>query len=147
MDVNNLRRRANLGNVVAQSILGLSYLDGIDVETDYSEAFRLLSAAAAAGAPRAMAGLAKMYAEGRGVAKDIGEAIRLYSGAAERGEFLAQIALGRIYSRGLGVSKDLDAAIKWYTRAANQEAKVEDCAELREAKEFLGKLGRNRTKR
>src|ERR1700730_7949410 len=106
MNISDLRRTAESGNVVAQAALGTCYLDGIDVEVDYQEAFRFLSAASAQGASRAMTNLARMYLGGLGIPKNPREAIRLYEEAAKAGEFLAQIELGRIYSRGVDGSPD-----------------------------------------
>ncbi len=77
VDLSELRKRAEAGSTVAQSILGVCYLDGIEVEADYSEAFRLLSSAAAKGAIRATAHLARMYAQGLGIPRDVSEATRL----------------------------------------------------------------------
>ena len=114
-------------------------MDGIDVEVDHKEAFRLLSAAADQGAPRAKMHLARMYAEGLGTPKNVQEAIQLYEEAAEAGEFLAQVELARIYSRGVGVPANAEAARKWYAAAAAQEASVDDCEELREATAYVRK--------
>src|SRR4029077_15134408 len=111
--------------------------DGINVEVDYKEAFRLLTAAAEQGAARAMANLAYMNAEGLGISKNLSEAVRLDEAAAESGEFLAQVELGRMYSRGVGVPACPSAARKWYSAAAAQEASVSDCEELHEAKAYI----------
>src|SRR5437899_8433771 len=46
IDVPELRRRAEAGSCAAQSMLGGCYLYGYEVEVDYKEAFRFLSAAA-----------------------------------------------------------------------------------------------------
>ena len=112
-------------------------MEGIDVEVDYKEAFRLLSAAADQGAPRAKMNLARMYAEGLGTSKNVEEAVQLYEEAAEGGEFLAQVELGRIYSRGVGVPVNAEVARKWYTIAAAQEASVGESEELQEAKAYV----------
>lgn len=138
MSIEDLRRKADAGNVVAQSILGLSYLYGIDVPVDLAEALRLLSMAVAAGAPRAAFGLAEMYRQGLGVPVNIQEALRLYENAATKGEFGAQIELARLHASGLGGRIDRDAAKKWYTTALEQEGAVEHCPEIEEAKAFLG---------
>jgi TPR repeat protein len=69
MDISKLRQEADAGSVVAQSVLGICYLDGYDVEVNYKKALRLLTAAATRGAPRAKANLARMYVEGLGVKK------------------------------------------------------------------------------
>jgi len=67
MNIPDLRRRADSGSAVAQAPLGVCYLDGIDVEVNYVEAFRLLSAAADRGATRAITNLARMHANGLGI--------------------------------------------------------------------------------
>ena len=77
MNIPDLRAKADSGICAAQAILGICYLEGIDTETDYQEAFRLLSAAAAQGASRAVVSLARMHAEGLGIPQNIPEAIRL----------------------------------------------------------------------
>jgi len=66
MNISDLRQKAQQGSAVAQTLLGTCYLEGIEVEVDHKEAFRLLSAAADQGAPRAKLNLARMYAEGLG---------------------------------------------------------------------------------
>ena|SRR5208337_2648792 len=138
MNIANLREKARLGNVAAQTILGICYLDGVEVEADHEEAFRLLSAAAGRGASRAISSLARMYTDGLGVAKDPNEAIRLYEQAARRGEFLAQIALGRMYSSGIGCPVDAAAAQEWYSAALAQAKAAGGCGdEIREAEEFV----------
>jgi TPR repeat protein len=50
VNIPDLRQKAASSSVVAQSALGICYLDGVDVAVDYSEAFRFLSAAAGQGA-------------------------------------------------------------------------------------------------
>lgn len=140
MSILELRQKAELGSVVAQSMLGICYLNGIDVEVDYGEAFRLLSEAADKGASRAIVNLARMYGEGLGVSKNPVESIRLYEVAATAGEFFAQVALGRIYSRGESVPISSDSALRWYSAAAAQSDRVADCEELREAKEYVASV-------
>jgi TPR repeat protein len=137
MDIVKLIEEAEAGSVVAQSILGICYFEGIDVGVDYDEAFRLLSMASNRGVMRARFYLARMYAEGLGITKSQIEAVRLYEAAASAGEFLAQVEMGRIYSRGLGVPSNPDIALKWYSAAIAKEDKLEDCLELREAKAYV----------
>jgi TPR repeat protein len=74
---------------MAQSMLGICYLHGIDVGVDYAEAFRLLSQASERGDPRAMLNLAGMFLRGQGTQRNVSEAMRLYELAAMKGEFLA----------------------------------------------------------
>src|SRR5579862_4770451 len=137
VNVADLIRKAELGSVAAQSILGACYLDGIDVEVNYPEAFRLLSAAAKSGASRAIANLARMHAEGLGIERDVIEAIRLFETAAASGEFSAHIDLARIYSREDKGIHNPQEALKWYAAAAAQESNVDECEELREAKAYV----------
>ena len=73
MDISKLRQKAESGSVVAQTVLGTCYLEGIDVPMDYSEAFRLLSGAAEQGAPRASCNLARMYKDGLGVSQNMND--------------------------------------------------------------------------
>ena len=137
MNIADLRTKAENGNVAAQTALGACYLDGIEVAPDYAEAFRLLSAASAAGASRAMLNLARMLAEGLGTPKNHAEAVRFYDSAAQRGEFLAQIELGRAFSRGIGVAKDASLARKWYSAALAQENSVSAPEEIAEARTYI----------
>ena len=142
VDINALRDKAARGSTSAQSILGICYLNGLEVAPDYQEALRLLSLAAGKGAPRATFNLARIYEEGLGIEKDIPKAIHLYNQAADAGEFLAQIALGRIYSRGGSVSINADAAFKWYSAAAAQQSVIAECPELQEAKSYVATFRR-----
>ena len=140
MDIPDLRQKAESGSSVARCLLGICYLDGIDVEVNYQEALRLLSAAADQGASRAVVNLARMYANGLGVPKNPHEAIRLYETVGQA-EFLAAVELGRIYSRGLGVPTDFKKALRWYLAAIAQENSVSDSEELREAKAHVANRG------
>jgi TPR repeat protein len=137
MNISDIRNKASVGDVASQTILGICYLDGIDVEVDFHEALLLLSAPAARGVPRAMTNLARIYSQGLGVAKDIPEAIRLYEAAAKAGEFSAQIALGRIYLCGTEIPANPVAARFWYALALAQNDNVVDCPEIMEAKAFV----------
>lgn len=137
MNIAELQKKAKSGSIVAQTVLGICYLDGTEVELNYTEAFRLLSLAADRGAPRAMMNLARMHADGLGIPKNTSEALRLYEAAANAGEFAAQIELARAYSRGIDVKQDIGAARLWYSTAVAQEAQVGDRDALREAKSYL----------
>ena len=137
MDIGDLRKKAAKGNVAVQTILGICYLDGIDVEVDYQEAYFFLSAAASRGSARAMVNLARVYHEGLGIGRNIPEAVRLYEKAALAGEFLAQIALGKIYSCGSDVPVNRDEALKWYSLAIAQEDRVVTSEEISEAKRYV----------
>ncbi len=135
LDIEDLRRKADGGSCVAQSVLGVAFLDGIDVEVNYQEAFRLLSASANQGASRAIVNLARMYAEGLGVPKDIDEAVRLYK-RVSKVEFFAPIALGRIYAHEER-HVDRAEALRGYSEAIEWQDRVGDGPEIEEARSFL----------
>ena len=136
VSINELRRKAEAGSCVAQSILGLSYLYGHDVPIDYKEAFKFLSAAAAQGASRAALNLGHMHAKGLGIAKNVPEAIRLFEAVGNPDAFAARIELGRIYSSGRDVPVDVNKALKWYKAAIALASDDEDSKELREARTY-----------
>jgi TPR repeat protein len=133
-------RKAEAGSAVAQSILGVRYLHGIDMPVDLEQAFRLLTLASKR-APRAQANLAEMYRRGLATEVNLEEAFRLYKSAAKKGEFMAQIELARMYSSGGEIERDDAMARQWYASAMEQVASVGDCPEIDEAKAFLDKLG------
>ena len=56
-------------------LIGLAYLDGIDVEVNSGRALELISGAAEAGVPEAMQQLVAMYETGKGVARDYRQGI------------------------------------------------------------------------
>jgi uncharacterized protein len=136
MDTCELRQKAESGSLAAQTVLGISYLEGIDVEIDYDQALRFLSLAADRGASRAIVNLARMYAAGLGVERDVPRAINLYESVGEA-EFLAAIELGRIYSQGQGVPADAKSAMRWYSTAAAWKVRVEEGEEMREAARYV----------
>lgn len=137
MDVDCLRRKAAAGNSAAQTMLGISYLCGDEgLTVDYEQAFRLLSAAAASGASRAVVSLARMYQEGLGIPQNVAKAVQLYESVG-KAEFLAAIALGRIYANGIGVPVDRYRALAWYSAAAAFGDRVIDCDELSEARAYI----------
>ena len=57
-------------------LIGLAYLNGIDVEVDHKRALELITAAAEKDCPDALAEMANMYQNGNGVPRDVPTAIR-----------------------------------------------------------------------
>ena len=57
-------------------LIGLAYLDGVDVEIDFAQAEKLITGAANAGVPEAMLQLAVMYKTGKGVKRDYHESVK-----------------------------------------------------------------------
>jgi TPR repeat protein len=136
-DMETLRRKAEAGSCVAQTVIGLRYLQGDGTPIDFVEALRFLSAASVQGGLLAIVHLADMRRHGLGGSVDMPEALRLYGIAARRGDFFAQIELGRIYSTGVDVPPDPSRAATYYQAALDQEAVLHPCDELEEARRFL----------
>lgn len=140
-DIAKMRQNAEAGSCPSQCMLGLCYLYGIDVEIDYKEAFRFLSAAAEQHASRAVLNLGRMYAQGLGIHQNSTEAIRLFESVAKPSDssdaFPARIELGRIFSRGSGVPVDTSLALKWYLSALEIATETDDPEELEEAKAYV----------
>jgi TPR repeat protein len=140
MDIEEKRRKAEAGSCVAQTVLGISYLYGIDVEVDYNEAFRFLSAA---GTSRATLHLGIMYAKGLGIPQNVPEAVRLLEAVARPSDssdaFAARIELGRLYSSGLGLPVNVPEALRWYEAALTLTSHQEDSAEQREARTYVAR--------
>ena len=138
MDIEETRRKAEAGSSVAQSILGISYLYGIDVPIDYNEAFRFLSAA---GTSRAVLHLGIMHAKGLGIPQNIQEAVRLLEAVATPSDssdaFAARVELGRLYSSGLGLPINVPKARRWYEAAVELASDDEDSEDLREARTYV----------
>jgi uncharacterized protein len=137
LNIDELRGEAEAGSVVAQSVLGIALLEGLDIERNYDEAFRWLAAASAKGAPRAMVNLGTMYEHGFGIAPDADLACQLYERGARAGEFLGCVFLARTFANGARGTVDDAAALEWYLRAAEMRDDIVDCAELSEAEAYV----------
>ena len=137
MDINQLQAEAEAGSVVAQGLLGISYLYGLDVPRDYAAALRWLTPAVERGAPRPTFHLGRMHEEGWGVPVNYQKAVSLYQQAADCDEWLAYVQLARMYRYGRGTSVDQQAALSWYQAAASASETISPCPELDEALEFV----------
>jgi len=144
MNIAELRQKAEAGSCASQSILGSCYLYGHDVERDYGEAFRWLSAAAAQGSSRAILNLGYMHAQGLGTARNAAEAVRLFTAVAKPDQssdaFAARMELARIYSGGRGVDVNTEEALKWYRAAIAMPGDDQDSAEAREAMAYIARV-------
>ena len=113
----------NDGTPVHNYLIGLAYLEGIDVEVDRLRGFELVSAAAQAGLPEAMKRLMEMYRHGEIVPKSVVKAIewgekllacytQLYS--EDHPEAIqALIALGDMEYSTTGYAPDKDVPVYW----------------------------------
>jgi TPR repeat protein len=115
-----LRNKAEKGDIDAQINLGRLYVRGEGVPKDEAEAVKWFRKAAYQGNDRGELFLGIMYYNGLGVPKDEAEAVKWYRKAAEQGNADAQYTLGFVYSQGQGVAKDETESLKWHLKAAEQ---------------------------
>ena len=117
----DLKQKAEAGDVAAQLDLALCYNTGSGIEKNPVEAHKWFLKAAEQGNGRALNAVGMDYEWGTGgVEKDIVEAVKWYRKSAEQGSDRGQNNLGRCYQYGNGVEKDLTEAVKWYRKSAEQ---------------------------
>lgn len=110
---------ANAGGAVAETVLGLKYLDGTGVAPNEAEAARWLERAAKQGQPIAEYRLGTLYERGHGVPADAKQAAAWYEAAAKLGNRKAMHNLAVAYAQGAGVRKNFTVAAQWFVKAAN----------------------------
>lgn len=137
-DIAQIRKDAEEGSCVSQCQIGLCYLYGLNVEVNYQEAFRFLSAAAEQGASRAILNLGRMHAQGLAIRQNLPEAIRRFEDVAWNtvDAFPARIEMGRLYARGSGIPVDKAKALYWYSLAL-EVSEGEDEEEVNEARQYV----------
>src|SRR5438034_748246 len=118
--LNQLRVRAEQGNVDAQFDLGFMYQNGDGVPKDSAQAVRWYRKGAQQGLADAQYNLGVTYYTGNGVPKDSAQAVQWYRRAAEQGYAKAQYNLGLLYRNGDGVPKELVTAYMWFSLVAVQ---------------------------
>jgi uncharacterized protein len=120
------RAKAEKGDAVAQTALGVAYDTGAGVTTNCAEAVKWYRKAAEQGNARAKSNLAQIaargfiYEPGKRKPADGAEAVAWCRKAAEQGNPRAQFNLGQMYEWGNGLPKDSAKAVKWYREAAEQ---------------------------
>ena len=114
--LNDIKKAAEQGEMVAQYFLGMMYEDGRGVKKDLSEAVKWYRKAAEQGYAPGQYLTGEMYRKGEGVIKDSYEAANWYRKAAEQGYADAQLNLGNMYLQ----TEDLSEAVKWYKKADEQ---------------------------
>lgn len=118
-----MTRKAEEGNVDAQLSLGYMYLYGdtdAGVVSDYEQAFKYYSMAAAQGDNIAVNNLGSLYYSGVGTKKNPYKAALLFAKAAEQGNIEAAVNLAFLYLSGSGVQQDNSKAMNYFIKAANQ---------------------------
>jgi TPR repeat protein len=81
-----IRRQADEGNAPAQTVLGLSYFEGMGVEQSFDEAVKWMEKAAAQNFVDAKALLGSWYANGLGIPRDSVKGAKWLLEAAELGD-------------------------------------------------------------
>ncbi|MEW6427652.1 MAG: tetratricopeptide repeat protein [Thermodesulfobacteriota bacterium] len=112
--VEELRARADSGDVGALARLAAMYEDGRGVGRDLALACSLYQQAAEKGDADAQRALGAMYELGRGCGQDLDKAVFWYRKSAEQGVARAQANLGVLYEEGKGVEQDHAEAVRWY---------------------------------
>ena len=113
-------KKANEGDMVAQTEIGICYYNGNGVAKDLKMAFSWIMKAAEQGYPRAQKNAGNCYLNGYGVEKDSAKAVFWYRKAAEQGDDFAQHNLANFYKEGKAIEKDLSQAVYWYRKSAEQ---------------------------
>lgn len=106
---------AQKGDLLAQTNVGLFYLQGKGVAQDLDKAYWWLSEAAEKGSVKALNNLGLMYLEGNGVKKSVPHAIKLFTLSAKSDNPRAAYILGLVYYKELA---DFNNALTWFQRAA-----------------------------
>ena len=114
-DIKDMEKKAKKGDVVAQRLTGIGYLEGYKV--DDKKAFKWLSLAAEGGDAEAMYRLGKMYEDGK--VKDVNSemAWSWYVKAANVGNVASQMLL----ANSLKEQNKMTEAKDWFFRAAIQD--------------------------
>jgi len=111
------KKRAEAGDIEAQSRLGHLYAYAEGVSVDFVESVKWFRKAAEQGHVDAQFRLACHYREGRGVPENDAEAAKWFRKAAEKGDSLAWENFVDMYVEG---PRDDAEAAKWIRKAAEQ---------------------------
>ena len=109
---------ANTGNPVAETIIGLKYLDGQGIAADPVQALKWLQKAADAGQAVAQYRLGTMYERGQGVTANPASAAKWYQAAANLGNRKAMHNLAVAFAEGATGKKDMAESARWFSKAA-----------------------------
>lgn len=118
-----MTRKAEEGNVDAQLSLGYMYLYGdadAGVTSDYEQAFKYYSMAAAQGDNIAINNLGSLYYSGVGTKRNPYKAAILFAKAADQGNVEAAVNLAFLYLSGSGIQQDSTKAMNYFAKASSQ---------------------------
>ncbi|TYB31452.1 MAG: sel1 repeat family protein [Candidatus Mcinerneyibacterium aminivorans] len=122
-DFDFIRQKAEEGNPVAQTRLGIYYYQGKNVEKNPETAFEWFMKGANQGFPLAQYYVGAMYRFGNGVEKDLKKAIIWFTKASNQNQARAQYMLAAMYYLGLGTDRDLIKAYYFYKLAERNKVK------------------------
>ncbi len=120
VDVENLLRAAQGGDVERQFELGYRMILGEGLKKNPAEGAKWIEKAAKADYVKAMHVLGSLYEIGSGVGKDAKQAAGWFQRAADKGFPDSQFSLALLYENGNGVEKNQEKATKLALDAANQ---------------------------
>lgn len=115
-----LLRKAQNGDAMAQFYLGVCYDFGKGVKQDYKMAVYWYRKSAEQGNVDAQFNLGGCYDTGQGVPQSYEKAAYWYRKAADQGDAAAQYNLGVCYYQGEGVPQSYEKAVQWFGEAAEQ---------------------------
>lgn len=117
--INRVVQLANANNPIAQTILGLRYLDGTGgTPVNLPQAVKYLTAAANQGQAVAQYRLGTLYERGQGVPANGAQAAHWYQMAANQGNRKAMHNLAVAYASGSVGKKNMAEAARWFAKAA-----------------------------
>ena len=108
------------GDMQAQYLLGVAFLEGEKCTEDEGKAIIWLELSAKQGYAEAQYLLSACYENEIGVQKSEKKSFEWLTKAAENGLAEAQFGMAVVYENGEGVPKDLHKAFDWYQKAAEQ---------------------------
>ncbi|MGN1045301.1 MAG: TIR domain-containing protein [Candidatus Methanomethylophilaceae archaeon] len=124
-NVDSIRKKAAMGDMWSQYILGRMYGGGYIVTGSYSEAVKLYKEASAQGHLMARSVLHSLVPSEKEVSdEDLGSWMERNSdrfiSLAEEGNPIAQCDVGWMYQYGKGCRQSYKDALEWYRKSANQ---------------------------
>ncbi len=118
--IDDLRQRAEAGDMKAQLDLGVKYELGQGVPKDYDKALRWYRKSADQGFARGYYNVGALHYNGYGVPPNEAEAAIWMKKAADKGYAKAQSTMGYFYESAKGVPRDFSQARIYYAKAAAQ---------------------------
>ncbi len=106
------------GDVEAMNLLGILYVLGVQVNSDYSKALYWFQQAIEGGSASAMHNLAQMYLYGIGVPRDFANAFHWFQRSAAYGSVHSMYNAAVMAENGLGTARDLRISRAMYQDAA-----------------------------